>query len=164
MSIRRCAIHGYWDDDFWVKCPTCVFEKGYEREEKTRKTFFGMTAVSWFLFLYIAVVLAAIVWVTTAHAGGDDFNFPLTPGVCQPHTSYDQKGWNMVEYTDLLKKIKERNEGKLILKQFPSLVCQVTVKERKVCTRLDEERSECITVKGNPDGQEVRFQWFWKRK
>ena len=118
----------------------------------------------WFVFGYIGGLVVAVFIACAAHAGGDDFNFPLTPGVCQPHTSYDQKGWTMVEYTDLLKKIKERNEGKVILKQFPSLVCQVTVKERKVCTRLDEERSECITVKGSPDGQEVRFQWFWKRK
>ena len=63
MSIRRCAIHGYWDDDFWKKCPTCAFEEGYEREERPRKTFLGMTAVSWYLFLYIAVVLVAIAWI-----------------------------------------------------------------------------------------------------
>ena len=119
-----------------------------------------MAGIDWIMFGYMAIVVIALVWITTAKAGGDDFNFPLTPGVCQPHTSYDQKGWTMVEYTDLLKKIKERNEGKVILKQFPSLVCQVTVKDRKICTRLDEERSECITVKGSPDGQEVRFQWF----
>ena len=110
--------------------------------------------------IFAAILLSA----SAAHAGGDDFTFPLTPGVCQPHTSYDQKGWTMVEYTDLLKNIKERNEGKVILKQFPSLVCQVTVKDRKICTRVSEERSECITVKGSPDGQEVRFQWFWRRK
>ena len=124
--------------------------------------FFISTAI--IVVLAIIVFLVALLFSPVSRSGGDDFTFPLTPGVCQPHTSYDQKGWTMVEYTDLLKKIKERNEGKVILKQFPSLVCQVTVKERKVCTRVSEERSECITVKGSPDGQEVRFQWFWRKK
>ena len=91
MSIMHCNKHGHWDtSNFWGECPRCYFQGiglpyqkngpidalssakaltfiGYKRKEKPKKTFLGMTAVGWYLFLYIAVVLIAIAWIVISH-------------------------------------------------------------------------------------------------
>ena len=121
MRLKKCVYHGYWDTVTYVECPRCNFLHEDQIEEKT---FLGLNHVGWVIFIYISALVAGMAWIVTAHAGGDDFTFPLTPGTCQPHTSYDQQGWTIVEYTDLLKKAKEKSDGKVIMKQFPSLVCQ----------------------------------------
>ena len=66
MSIKHCDKHGTWDPIVWTECPKCFMEAGWEKEEKTRKTFFGMTAVGWYLSLYIAIVLIAMAWIVLA--------------------------------------------------------------------------------------------------
>ena len=65
MSIMHCDYHGYWENEVWTSCPGCSRE-----ERENRKTFFGMTAVGWYLFLYIAVVLIAMAWIVIAHVPG----------------------------------------------------------------------------------------------
>ena len=62
MSIMHCNKHGTWNLNVSASCPRCW--------EENRKTFLGMTGVSWFLFGYIAAVLIAMAWIVTAHAGG----------------------------------------------------------------------------------------------
>ena len=70
MSIKHCDIHGHWDSDVFDECPRCLIYIGVlGREEKARKTFLGMTAVGWFMFGYIAIVLIAMAWIVTAHNG-----------------------------------------------------------------------------------------------
>ena len=72
MSIERCDKHGKWNSHISDECPRCLLYSGaWEREEREsrRKTFLGMTATSWFMFWYIAIVLIAMAWIVTAHAG-----------------------------------------------------------------------------------------------
>ena len=80
MSIKYCEIHGNWDTDRnflsvgCKDCPYCLMLRHinaeYQKEEerkKPRKTLFGMTAVGWFLFLYIAAALIAMAWIVISH-------------------------------------------------------------------------------------------------
>ena len=63
---KRCEVHGNLNDA-WVRCPDCIIDMVEKEYNERRKTFFGLTASSWFMFLYIAVVFTAMAWIITAH-------------------------------------------------------------------------------------------------
>ena len=67
MNIRHCDIHGTWRSEFWDKCPDCICDMVEKEYNERRKTFLGRTAVSWFLFSYIAIVLIAMAWIVISH-------------------------------------------------------------------------------------------------
>ena len=69
MSIKHndhCSCGVPWEKDMdQFGCWNCG-----AMAAAPRKTFLGMTAVSWYLLLYIAVVLVAIAWIVTARVPG----------------------------------------------------------------------------------------------
>jgi hypothetical protein len=100
--------------------------------------------------------------------GGESKPMPLIEGTCQPITGYDYKSWTVVEYSDLHSKAKDHALGRILMRREPTLVCKVSVKSRTICSTIGVTptgpTTECITVEGSKEGEEVRYQWWWKRK
>lgn len=122
---------------------------------------------------YLAIVIILLLMflaLSEAFAGGGEYN-PPTPmmpdDTCQLITGYDYKGWQVVEYSDMMQRAKEHGAGKIKMERRPSLICRVPLEAKTICHQTGATPkgpiTECNTVSGNSDGEIIMYQWWWKK-